>query len=82
MCILPRPHPVPALPGALTRKQIVLPAVTVSGSPGQRTREDRRVAAEDINGPRDDAYGTLAKLRRTAGDGKFDYLIQFPGPGY
>ncbi len=35
-----------------------------------------------VNGPRDDAYGTLAKLRQTAGDGKFDYLIQFPGPGY
>jgi hypothetical protein len=35
-----------------------------------------------INGPRDDTYGTLAKLRQTAGDGKFDYLIQFPGPGY
>jgi hypothetical protein len=35
-----------------------------------------------INGPRDDTYGTLAKLRQTVGDGNFDYLVQFPGPGY
>jgi len=33
-----------------------------------------------INGPRDDAYGILAKLRQTVGDGNFDYLVQFPGP--
>jgi len=33
-----------------------------------------------INGPRDDTYGTMAKLRRAVGDGNFDYLIQFPGP--
>ena len=33
-----------------------------------------------INGPRDDTYGILAKLRQTAGDGNFDYLVQFPGP--
>ncbi len=33
-----------------------------------------------VNGPRDDTYGTMAKLRRTVGDGNFDYLIQFPGP--
>lgn len=33
-----------------------------------------------INGPRDNTYGTLAKLRQTAGEGNFDYLIQFPGP--
>lgn len=35
-----------------------------------------------INGPRDDTYGNIAKLRRTAGDGNFDYLVQFPGPAY
>jgi hypothetical protein len=35
-----------------------------------------------INGPRDDTYGTLAKLRQTAGEGNFDYLVQFPGPAY
>jgi hypothetical protein len=35
-----------------------------------------------INGPRDDTYGTLAKLRQTAGDGRFDYLIQFPDTAY
>jgi hypothetical protein len=35
-----------------------------------------------INGPRDDTYGNLAKLRRTAGEGNFDYLVQFPGPAY
>lgn len=33
-----------------------------------------------INGPRDDTYGTMAKLRKTVGDGNFDYLIEFPGP--
>jgi hypothetical protein len=33
-----------------------------------------------INGPRDDTYGTMAKLRKTVGDGNFDYLVQFPGP--
>ncbi len=32
-----------------------------------------------INGPRDDTYGTMAKLRQTAGDGNFDYLVQLPG---
>jgi hypothetical protein len=32
-----------------------------------------------INGPRDDTYGIMAKLRRAAGDGNFDYLVQFPG---
>jgi hypothetical protein len=32
-----------------------------------------------INGPRDDTYGNMAKLRRTVGDGNFDYLVQFPG---
>jgi hypothetical protein len=32
-----------------------------------------------INGPRDDTYGTMAKLRQTLGDGNFDYLIQLPG---
>lgn len=35
-----------------------------------------------INGPRDDTYGTLAKLRQTVGQGNFDYLVQFPGPAY
>lgn len=35
-----------------------------------------------INGPRDDTYGTLAKLRQAVGDGNFEYLVQFPGPGY
>jgi hypothetical protein len=35
-----------------------------------------------INGPRDDTYGNLAKLRRRVGDGNFDYLVQFPGPAY
>jgi len=33
-----------------------------------------------INGPRDDTYGNLAKLRRTVGDGNFDYLVQSPAP--
>jgi hypothetical protein len=32
-----------------------------------------------INGPRDDTYGTMAKLRQAVGDGNFDYLVQFPG---
>ena len=32
-----------------------------------------------INGPRDDTYGIMAKLRRTVGDGNFDYLVQVPG---
>jgi hypothetical protein len=35
-----------------------------------------------INGPRDNTYGIMAKLRQTAGDGNFDYLIQSPGPAY
>jgi hypothetical protein len=35
-----------------------------------------------INGPRDDTYGNMAKLRRTVGDGNFGYLVQFPGPGF
>lgn len=35
-----------------------------------------------VNGPRDDTYGTLAKLRQTVGDGNFDYLVQFPGSAY
>lgn len=33
-----------------------------------------------INGPRDNTYGNIAKLRQTVGDGNFDYLIQLPGP--
>jgi hypothetical protein len=33
-----------------------------------------------INGPRDDTYGTIAKLRQTVGDGNFDYVVQFAGP--
>jgi hypothetical protein len=32
-----------------------------------------------INGPRDDTYGTIAKLRQTVGNGNFDYLVQLPG---
>jgi hypothetical protein len=32
-----------------------------------------------INGPRDDTYGTMTKLRQAVGDGNFDYLVQFPG---
>jgi hypothetical protein len=35
-----------------------------------------------INGPRDDTYGNIVKLRQTAGEGNFDYLVQFPGPAY
>lgn len=35
-----------------------------------------------INGPRDDTYGTMAKLRQKVGDGNFEYLVQFPGPAY
>lgn len=35
-----------------------------------------------INGPHDDTYGTMAKLRKTVDKGNFDYLIQFPGPAY
>jgi hypothetical protein len=34
-----------------------------------------------INGPHDDTYGIMAKLRRAVGDGNFDCLIGFPGPG-
>jgi hypothetical protein len=33
-----------------------------------------------INGPRDDTYGNLARLRRAVGDGNFDSFVQFPGP--
>jgi hypothetical protein len=32
-----------------------------------------------INGPHDDTYGVMAKLRRAVGDGNFDYLVQVPG---
>jgi hypothetical protein len=35
-----------------------------------------------INGPRDDTYGIMAKLRQAVGDGNFDYLVQFPGPAW
>ena len=35
-----------------------------------------------INGPRDNTYGIMAKLRQTAGDRNFDYLVQFPGPAH
>jgi len=35
-----------------------------------------------INGPRDNTYGVMAKLRQTAGDGNFDYLVQFPGSDF
>lgn len=35
-----------------------------------------------INGPRDNTYGIMAKLRKTVGDGNFDYLVQFPGTAY
>jgi hypothetical protein len=35
-----------------------------------------------INGPRDDTYGIMAKLRQTAGDGNFGYLVQFPDSAY
>lgn len=31
-----------------------------------------------INGPRDDTFGVMATLRKSVGDGNFDYLIQFP----
>jgi AbrB family looped-hinge helix DNA binding protein len=34
-----------------------------------------------INGPRDDTYGTMAKLRRAVGDGNFDYLGRGGYPG-
>lgn len=32
-----------------------------------------------INGPHDDTYGTIARLRQAVGDGNFDYLVQLPG---
>jgi hypothetical protein len=32
-----------------------------------------------ITGPRDDTYGTMAKMRQAVGNGNFDYLVQFPG---
>lgn len=35
-----------------------------------------------VNGPRDDTYGIMAKLRQAVGDGNFDYLLQFPGDTY
>ena len=35
-----------------------------------------------INGPRDDAFGIMTKLRQTAGEGNFDYLVQLPGSAY
>jgi hypothetical protein len=35
-----------------------------------------------VNGPRDDTYGTIAKLRQAVGDGNFDYLVQHPGAVY
>jgi hypothetical protein len=49
-----------------------------------RERERRRMFLKPfyINGPRDDTYGNMAKLRRAVGDGNFDYLVQFPGPAY
>jgi hypothetical protein len=31
---------------------------------------------------RGDTLGIMAKLPQTAGDGNFDYLVQFSGPGY
>jgi hypothetical protein len=35
-----------------------------------------------VNGPRDDTYGTIAKLRQAVGDGNFDYLVQHSGSAY
>jgi hypothetical protein len=35
-----------------------------------------------INGPRDDTFSVMAKLRQTVGDGNFDYLVQLPGSVY
>lgn len=33
-----------------------------------------------VNGPYDDTYATMEKLRRAVGDGNFDCAIGFPGP--
>jgi hypothetical protein len=35
-----------------------------------------------VNGPRDDTFGIMAKLRQTVGDENFDYLVQFPSTAY
>ncbi len=35
-----------------------------------------------LNGPRDDTFGIMAKLRQTVGDENFDYLVQFPSTAY
>jgi hypothetical protein len=35
-----------------------------------------------IDGPSDDTYATMAKLRQAVGDGNFDYLVQFPRSAY
>jgi hypothetical protein len=35
-----------------------------------------------INGPRDDTYGTMAKLRQAVGEGNFGYLVQLPDSAY
>ena len=35
-----------------------------------------------INGPRDDTFGIMAKLRQTVDDENFDYLVQFPSTAH
>jgi hypothetical protein len=65
MSVLPCPHPVPALPGALSRKQIVLPAVHGSddGAPPERlSARPRRLAA-----PSPAPFPLAGRPRRTCG---------------
>ena len=65
MSILPCPHPVPALPGALSRKQIVLPAVhgADDGAPPERpSARPRRLAA-----PSPAPFPLAGRPRRTCG---------------
>jgi hypothetical protein len=65
MSILPCPHPVPALPGALSRNQIVLPVVhgADDGAPSERlSARPRRLAA-----PSPAPFPLAGPLRRTCG---------------
>ena len=64
MSILPCPHPAPALPGALSRNQIVLPVVHgADGAPPERpTARPQRLAA-----PFPAPFPVAERARRTCG---------------
>jgi hypothetical protein len=65
MSILPCPHPVPALPGALSRKQAVLPAVHGADDcvpPERLSARPRRLAA-----PSTAPFPLAGHARRTCG---------------